>query len=157
MGQICHIHWINVVVLWASSGRHRIMALNSTHSIFRKWYTLACLLKWPGHMWKRHDLILCMNGHEKLPNNLVLDSLLSRDILYGMLKTYWKPLVCTLSFLSNSALTYCMDIPECSHELLMCFSPTFIRSAHRRPSTIIAWWRHQMEVFSLSTVNGEFP
>ena len=80
--------------------------------------------------WNRHDLILCMNGHEKLPNNLVLDSLLSRDILYGMLKTYWKPLVCTLSFLSNSAWTYCMDIPKCSHELLMCFSPISFSEAH---------------------------
>ena len=28
-----------------------------------------------------------------LPNNLVLDNLLNHDILYGMVKTYWKPLV----------------------------------------------------------------
>ena len=41
-------------------------------------------------MWNRHDLIFCMNGRD---NNLVLDNFLNCDILYGMLKTYWKPLV----------------------------------------------------------------
>ena len=35
--------------------------------------------------------------NEKLPIKLVLDSLLSRDISYGMLKTYWKPLVQVLT------------------------------------------------------------
>ena len=32
-----------------------------------------------------------MNYREKLPNNLVLDSLINNDILYGMLKINWKP------------------------------------------------------------------
>ena len=34
-----------------------------------------------------------INVHEKLSYKLVLDNLLNHDILYGMRKTYWKPLV----------------------------------------------------------------
>ena len=82
-----------IIVVSPSCERNRIMALYCSHFISTKWQTLACLLKCPGHMWSKHNLILCMSGREMLPNNLVLYSLLNNDILYGMLKTYWKPLV----------------------------------------------------------------
>ena len=43
-------------------------------------------------MWSKHDLILCMAGRQKLPNNLVR-SLLNLHVSHGMLRTYWKPFV----------------------------------------------------------------
>ena len=50
-----------------SRGRNRITAMYYINSILTKWQTLVCLLLLPGHMWNRHGLISCMNGHEIYP------------------------------------------------------------------------------------------
>ena len=66
-------------------------ALYSLHSDDMTDFGLLTAVSWLDVKYTWPDFIFKWSW--EVPNKLVLHGLLNRDILYGMLKTYWKPLV----------------------------------------------------------------